>query len=117
MPNKDTIATVEGAVLKDLEKEKADIIQAKVSFTIKNTKPPNDSPTQSDQKTWKVLQTDTSIAILPADNTSSILYHKDYMAKSIDHMRYGPCQLQEKDLATKVRGKTNITSRLQDHWQ
>ena len=39
--------------LKYLEKE----VQAKVSFTLQKTKPPNDSPTKSDKNTRKVLQT------------------------------------------------------------
>ena len=39
LPNKDIIATVADAV-KDLEKEDADTIRAKVSLTLQNSKPP-----------------------------------------------------------------------------
>ena len=42
LPNKDIIATVEDAV-KDLEKEEADTIRAKVSLTLQNSKPPKDN--------------------------------------------------------------------------
>ena len=42
LPNKDIIATVEDAV-KDLEKEEADTIHAKVSLTLQNSKPPKDN--------------------------------------------------------------------------
>ena len=39
LANKDIIATIEDAV-KDLEKEQADTIRAKVSLTLQNSKPP-----------------------------------------------------------------------------
>ena len=39
LPNKDIIATIEDTV-KDLEKEEADTILAKVSLTVQNSKPP-----------------------------------------------------------------------------
>ena len=42
LPNKDIIAAVEHAV-KDLEKEEADTIRAKVSLTFQNSKPPKDN--------------------------------------------------------------------------
>ena len=42
LPNKDIIATVEDAV-KDLEKEEADTIRAKVSLALRNSKPPKDN--------------------------------------------------------------------------
>ena len=42
LPNKDIIATVEDAV-KHLEKEQADIIRAKVSLTLQNSKSPKNN--------------------------------------------------------------------------
>ena len=39
LPNKDIIATIKDPV-KDLEKEEADTILAKLSLTIQNSKPP-----------------------------------------------------------------------------
>ena len=38
LPNKDIIATIEDAV-KDLEKEEADMIRAKICLTLQNSKP------------------------------------------------------------------------------
>ena len=52
MPNKDIIATVEDAV-KDLEKEEADTIRAKVSLTIQNSKPPKDNLSNDERKALK----------------------------------------------------------------
>ena len=66
MPNKDIIATIEDAV-KDLEKEEADTIRAKVRLTLLNSKPPKDNLSKDERKALKELQSDTSIVILPAD--------------------------------------------------
>ena len=65
LPNKDIIATIEDAV-KDLEKEEADTIRAKVSLTLQNSKPPKDNLSKDERKALKELQSHTSIAILPA---------------------------------------------------
>ena len=66
LPNKDIIATIEDAV-KDLEKEEADTIRAKVSLTLLISKPPKDNLFQGmSAKLLKELQSDTSIVILPA---------------------------------------------------
>ena len=62
LPNKDIIATVEDAV-KDLEKEEADTIRAKVSLTLQNSKPPKDNLSKDEHKALKELQSDTSIVI------------------------------------------------------
>ena len=70
LPNKDIIATVEDAV-KDLEKEEADTIRAKVSLTLQNSKPPKDNLSKDERKALKELQSDTSIVILPADKGRS----------------------------------------------
>ena len=79
LPKKDIIATVEDAV-KDLEKEEADTIRAKVSLTLQNSKPPKDNLSKDERKALKELQSDTSIVILPADKGRSIviLNHEDY---------------------------------------
>ena len=49
MPNKDIIATIEDAV-KDLEKEEADMICAKISLTLENSKPPKDNLSKDERK-------------------------------------------------------------------
>ena len=48
MPNKDIIATIEDAV-KDLEKEEADTIRAKVRLTLQNSKPPKDNLSKNER--------------------------------------------------------------------
>ena len=52
--------TVEDAV-KDLEKEKADTIRAKVSLTLQNFKPSKDNLSKDERKALKELQSNTSI--------------------------------------------------------
>ena len=66
LPNKDIIATIEDAV-KDLENEEADMICAKISLTLQNSKLPKDSLSKDECKALKELQSDTLIIILPAD--------------------------------------------------
>ena len=53
MPNKD-IATIEDAV-KDLEKEEVGTIQANVSPTLQNSKPPKDNLSKDKRKSLKEL--------------------------------------------------------------
>ena len=88
LPNKDIIATVEDATAKDLEKEEPDMIRAKVSLTLQNSKPPKDTLSKDERKALKELQSDTSIVILPADKgTSTItLNREDYLEKCMDHI-------------------------------
>ena len=52
LPNKDIIATIEDAI-KDLEKEEADTIRAKVSLTLQNFKPPQDNMSKDERKALK----------------------------------------------------------------
>ena len=52
LPNKDIITTIEDAI-KDLEKEKADMICAKVSLTLQNSKPPKDNLSKDECKALK----------------------------------------------------------------
>ena len=52
LPNKDIIATIEDAV-KDLEKEEADTICAKVSLTLQNSKSPKDNLSKDERKALK----------------------------------------------------------------
>ena len=54
LPNKDIIAAIEDAV-KDLEKEEADTIRAKVSLTLLNFKPPKDNLSKDERKALKEL--------------------------------------------------------------
>ena len=51
-PNKDIIATIEDAV-KDHEKEDAEMIRAKISHTLQNSKPPNDNLSKNEWKAFK----------------------------------------------------------------
>ena len=101
------IATVEDAV-KDLEKEEADTIRAKVSLTLQNSKPPKGNLFKDKRKDLKELQSNTSIVILPADKGRStvILNREDYLEKCMDHINNGPYQLLKKDPTTKIKTKT-----------
>ena len=107
LPNKDIIATVEDAV-KDLEKEEADTIRAKLSLTLQNSKPPEDNLSKDERKALKELQSDTSIVILPAGKGRStvILNREDYLEKCMDHINNGPYQLLKKDPTNKIKTKT-----------
>ena len=104
LPNKDIIATIEDTV-KDLEKEEADTIRAKVRLTLQNSKRPKDNLSKDECKALKELQPHTSIVILPADKNRSavILNREDYLEKCMDHINNGPYQLFKKDLTTKVK--------------
>ena len=107
LPNKDIIATVEDAV-KDLVKEEADKICAKVSLTLQNSKPPKDDLSKHERKALKELQSDTSIVILPVDKGRStiILNRENYLEKCMDYINNGPYQLLKKDPTTKIKTKT-----------
>ena len=52
MSNKDIITTIEDTI-KDLEKEEADTICAKISLTIQNSKPSADSLFKEERNFWK----------------------------------------------------------------
>ena len=71
LPNKDIIATRKDAV-KDLEKEETDMIHAKISFTLQNSKRPKDNLSKDERKALRELQSDVSIIILPADTDGSM---------------------------------------------
>ena len=62
VPNEDIIAAIEDAV-KDLEKEEADMICAKISRTLQNSEPFKDNLSKDERKALKELQSDTSIVI------------------------------------------------------
>ena len=49
LPNKDIIATIEGAV-KDLEKEEANRIRAKKTLKLQNSKPPKDNLSKDEHR-------------------------------------------------------------------
>ena len=107
LPNKDIIAAIEDAV-KDLEKEEAGTIRAKVSLRLQNSNPPKDNLSKDEHKALKELQSDTSIVILPANKGRStvILNREDYLEKCMDHINNGPYQLLKKDPTTKIKAKT-----------
>ena len=52
LPNKDIIANI-GDAVKDNEKEEADMVCAKVSITLQNTKPPKDNLSKDERKALK----------------------------------------------------------------
>ena len=89
-PKKDIIATTEDAV-KNLKKEEADTIRAKVRLTLQNSKPPKDNMSKNERKALKEIQSDTSIVILPAGKgrSTAILNHEDYLEKFMDHINNG----------------------------
>ena len=64
----------------DLQKEEADLICAKTSLTLQNSKPPKDNLWKDECKALKKLQSGTSIVILPANKSRStvILNREDY---------------------------------------
>ena len=107
LPNKDIIASIEDAV-KDIEKEEADMICAKVNLTLLNSKPPKDHLSKDERKALKELKSNTSIVILPADKGRStvILNRDDYLEKYMDQINNGPYQLLKKDPTTKIKVKT-----------
>ena len=82
LPNTDIRATIEDAV-KDLEKEEADTIGAKISLTLQNTKPPKDNLSKDEHRALKELKSDTLIIILPADKGRSTVIpnREDYLGK------------------------------------
>ena len=100
------MATIEDAV-KDLEKEEADTICAKINPTLQSSKPPKDNIVENQRKVLKELQSDTSVAILPSDKCRStvILNCEDYFWKFVDHIKNGPYQLLKKDPTTKIKAK------------
>ena len=94
LTNKDIIATTEDPV-QNLEKEEADMIRAKVSLTLQNSKLPKDNLCKDECRALKELQSDTSIVILPADKGRSnvILNCEDYLGKCMNHINNVPYQL------------------------
>ena len=93
--------------MKDLEKEEADTIHAKVSFKLRNSKLPKDNLSKEERKAFKELQSDASNVILPADKGRStvILNREDYLEKCLDHINNGPYQLLKKILLPKLKPK------------
>ena len=62
LPNKDIIAIIEDTV-KDLEKKDLDMIRAKVTLTLQNSKPRKDNLSKDEHKAFKELQSDTSVVV------------------------------------------------------
>ena len=94
--------------IKDLVKEEADAISAKVSLTLQNSNHPKYNLFKDERKIWKELQSDTSIVILPAEKGRStvILNREDYLQKCIYHINNAPNQLLEKHPTIKIKTKT-----------
>ena len=103
-PNKDIIATVEDKV-KKFEKEKADTIWTKISYTLQNSKPPKDNLSKDECKALGKLKSDTSTVILPPDKCRS--NHDKYLEKCMDHINNGPYQLLKKGPINKIKGIEN----------
>ena len=106
LPNKYIRATIEDAV-KDIEKEEADAIRAKISLTLQNSKPPRDNLSKHERKALKELQSDTSIVISPAEKgTSTVtLNHEDYFDKRMDHKKMFHINYFKKILLLKLKPK------------
>ena len=79
----------------------------KKSLTLQSSKQSKDNLSKDERKAWKELQSDTSLVILPADNSRStiILNREDYLEKCMDHINNGPYQSLKKDLTTKIKAK------------
>ena len=107
--NKNIIATAEDAV-KDLEKEEADTICAKISLTLQNSKTPKDNLSKDDGKALKELQSHASIVILPAGKGRStvITNGENHIEKCMHHINNGPYQLLKKDPTTKTKSSLII---------
>ena len=107
LPDKDIKPPIEDAV-KDLEKQEADAICAKVSLTLQNSKPPKDNLSEDEHKTLTQLQSDTLIVTSSADKgrCTVILNPENYLEKSMNYINNGPYQLLKKDPTTKIKVKT-----------
>ena len=102
LPNKEDL-------VKDLEKEKADTILAKVSLTLQNSKPPKYNLSKDERKALKELQADTSIVILPADRGRSTIIpsREGRLGRCMDHIGNGTYQLLKKDPTTEIKTKAS----------
>ena len=92
----------------------SNLLRAKITLTLQNSKPPKDNLSKDERKALKELQSDTSIVILPADKGRStvILNREDYLEKCMDHINNAPCQLLNKDTTTKIKAKTSKQSKV-----
>ncbi|XP_057292500.1 uncharacterized protein LOC130621201 [Hydractinia symbiolongicarpus] len=98
IPKKEIVAKVEEAI-KDLPKEEADTVRAKVSLTLQKSKTPKDNLQKSERLSLKNLKKDKDIIILPADRgrTTVIMNTPDYIDKCNEHINNGPYKLLKKD--------------------
>ena len=92
----------------------SNLLRAKITLTLQNSKPPKDNLSKDECKALKELQSDTSVVYLPADKGRStiILNHEDYLEKCMDHINNAPCQLLNKDTTTKIKAKTSKQSKV-----
>ena len=77
---------------KTLPNKKADMIRAKVSLTLQNSKPPKDNLSKNERNALKELQSDTSIVVSPAGKGRStvVLNREDFLEKCMDHTNNDP---------------------------
>ena len=92
----------------------SNLLRAKITLTLQNSKPPKDNLSKDERKALKELQSDTSVVCLPADKGRStvILNREDYLEKCMDHINNAPCQLLNKDTTTKIKAKTSKQSKV-----
>ena len=72
--------------VKDLKKEQADTIRAKISLSLQKSKPLQDNLSKDECKTLKEVQSDTSIVVLPVEKVRSTvtLNRVEYLEKCMD---------------------------------
>ena len=92
----------------------SNLLRAKITLTLQNSKPPKDNLSKDECKALKELQSDTSVVYLPADKGRStvILNREDYLEKCMDHINNAPYQLLNKDTTTKIKAKTSKQSKV-----
>ena len=92
----------------------SNLLRAKITLTLQNSKPPKDNLSKDERKALKELQSDTSVVYLPADKGRStvILNREDYLEKCMDHINNAPYQLLSKDTTTKIKAKTSKQSKV-----
>ncbi|XP_057308994.1 uncharacterized protein LOC130647229 [Hydractinia symbiolongicarpus] len=112
MTPEEIVAKVEEAI-KDLPKEEADTVRAKVSLTLQKSKTPKDNLQKSERLSLKNLKKDKDIIILPADKgrTTVIMNTLDYINKCNEHINKGPYKLLKKDPTEVIKREANTSKR------
>ena len=99
--------------IKNLPKEEADTVQAKVSLTLQNAKTPQSNLSYKECKSLKQFQKNENIIILPADKgrATVVLDKTDYYNKCYDHINNGPYCILKKDPTETI--KRQVRKKLQ----